>query len=129
MKIYGKPLIGPGGAAVPLSSAVETTDGLVFVSGQLALVDGKVEGDITAQTERTFDAISAVLAEAGMSLDNVVKATIWLTDPSDFADFNAVYAKRLPAPFPARSCVVSQLMLPNARVEIEVVASHEPRRR
>lgn len=127
MKIHGKPLIGPNGAALPLSPAVET-DGLVFVSGQLALVDGKVEGDITAQTERTFDAISTILGDAGLSLDNVVKATIWLTDPSDFADFNAVYAKRLPAPFPARSCVVSQLVLPNARVEIEVVASREPRR-
>ena len=127
MKIHGKPLIGPGGATIPLSAAVET-DGLVFLSGQLALVDGRVEGDITAQTETTFDSILSILSAAGMSLDNVVKATIWLTDPADFAAFNAVYAKRLPAPFPARSCVISQLVLPNARVEIEVVASREPRR-
>lgn len=127
MKIHGKPLIGPGGRVLPLSAAVET-DGLIFVSGQLALVDGRVEGDITAQTERTFDAISAILDDAGMSLDNVVKATVWLTDPTDFADFNSVYEKRLPAPFPARSCVVSQLVLPNARVEIEVMASRQPRR-
>lgn len=127
MKIHGKPLIGPGGAVIPLSAAIET-DGLVFVSGQLALVDGRVEGDITVQTERTFDAILAILKEAGMGLDNVVKATVWLTDPTDFADFNAVYARRLPAPFPTRSCVISQLVLPNARVEIEVVASREPRR-
>ncbi len=127
MRIHGKPLIGPGGKTIPLSAAIET-DGLVFVSGQLALVDGKVEGDITVQTELTFDAIAAILGESGLSLDNVVKATVWLTEPSDFAAFNAVYAKRLPAPFPARSCVVSQLVLPNARVEIEVVASREPRR-
>ena len=127
MKIHGKPLIGPGGATLPLSSAVET-DGLIFVSGQLALVAGRVEGDIVVQTERTFDAIAAILENAGMTLDNVVKATVWLTDPSDFAAFNPVYARRLPAPFPARSCVVSQLVLPNARVEIEVVASREPRR-
>lgn len=127
MNIHGKPLIGPGGAVLPLSTAVET-DGLVFVSGQLALVDGRVEGDIAAQTERIFDAISAILENAGMGLDNVVKATVWLTDPGDFNAFNSVYAKRLPAPFPARSCVVSQLVLPNARVEIEVVASRQPRR-
>lgn len=127
MKIHGKPLIGPGGAVLPLSAAVET-DGLVFVSGQLALVDGQVEGDITAQTERTFDAISSILENADMGLDNVIKATVWLTDSSDFAAFNTVYAKRLPSPFPARSCVISQLVLPNARVEIEVVASRQPRR-
>ena len=127
MKVHGKPLIGPGGKIIPLSAAIET-DGLIFVSGQLALVDGKVDGDITDQTELTFDAIAAILDQAGLSLDNVVKATVWLTEPSDFAAFNAVYAKRLPAPFPARSCVVSQLVLPNARVEIEVVASREPRR-
>lgn len=127
MKIHGKPLTGPGGTVLPLSAAVET-DSLIFVSGQLALVDGQVEGDITAQTEQTFDAISSILNDAGMSLDNVVKATVWLTDPGDFAAFNTVYANRLPSPFPARSCVVSQLVLRNARVEIEVVASRQPRR-
>lgn len=126
MRIHGQP-VGPGGDALPLSAAVET-NGLVFVSGQLALIDGRVEGDITVQTERAFDAILAILREADMTLDNVVKATVWLTDPADFAAFNAVYAARLPARFPARSCVISQLVLPGARVEIEVVASREPRR-
>jgi len=127
LKIHGKPLIGPGGATIPLSPALET-GGLVFVSGQLALVGGRVEGDITTQTEVTFDAIQSILEEAGLGLDHVIKTTIWLTDPADFAAFNAVYAQRLPAPFPARSCVISQLVLPDARVEIEVVASREPRR-
>lgn len=127
MKIHGKPLIGPGGATIPLSPALET-GGLVFVSGQLALVGGRVEGDITTQTEVTFDAIQSILEEAGLGLDNVIKTTVWLMDPADFAAFNAVYAQRLPAPFPARSCVISQLVLPDARVEIEVVASREPRR-
>lgn len=98
------------------------------MSGQLALVGGRVEGDITTQTEVTFDAIQSILEEAGLGLDHVIKTTVWLTDPADFAAFNAVYAQRLPAPFPARSCVISQLVLPDARVEIEVVASREPRR-
>ena len=127
MKVHGEPLIGPGGVALPLSVAIEL-DGLVFVSGQLALIGGKVEGDVSVQTERTFDAIAAILAGAGLGLENVVKATVWLTDPADFAAFNAVYAARLPAPYPARSCVISQLVLPNARVEIEVVASRDHRR-
>ena len=127
MKIHGKPLIGPSGATIPLSPALEIGE-LVFVSGQLALVGGRVEGDITIQTEVTFDAIQSILEEAGLGLDHVIKTTVWLTDPADFAAFNAVYAQRLPAPFPARSCVISQLVLPDARVEIEVVASREPRR-
>lgn len=127
MKIHGKPLIGPSGATIPLSPALEIGE-LVFVSGQLALVGGRVEGDITTQTEVTFDAIQSILEEAGLGLDHVIKTTVWLTDPADFAAFNAVYAQRLPAPFPARSCVISQLVLPDARVEIEVVASREPRR-
>jgi len=127
MKIHGGPLVGPGGGDLPLSLAVEV-DGLVFVSGQLALVDGQVEGDIALQTARTFDSIAAILSGAGLSLDHVIKATIWLTDPADFAAFNTVYAERLSAPYPARSCVISQLVLPNARVEIEVVASRDHRR-
>jgi 2-iminobutanoate/2-iminopropanoate deaminase len=127
LKIHGKPLIGPSGATIPLSPALEIGE-LVFVSGQLALVGGRVEGDITTQTEVTFDAIQSILEEAGLGLDHVIKTTVWLTDPADFAAFNAVYAQRLPAPFPARSCVISQLVLPDARVEIEVVASREPRR-
>lgn len=127
MKIHGGPLVGPGGGVLPLSLAVEV-DGLVFVSGQLALVDGRVEGDIASQTQRTFDSIAAILSGAGLSLDHVIKATIWLTDPADFAAFNTVYAERLSAPYPARSCVISQLVLPNARVEIEVVASRDHRR-
>lgn len=127
MKSHGGPLVGPGGGVLPLSLAAEV-DGLVFVSGQLALVDGRVEGDIALQTERTFDAIAAILADAGLSLDHVVKATIWLTDPTDFGAFNTVYAERLSAPYPARSCVISQLVLPNSRVEIEVVASRDHRR-
>ena len=127
MKVHGGTIVGPGGDPLPLSLAVEV-DGLVFVSGQLALVDGKVDGDIVVQTERTFDAVSGILATVGLDLDHVIKATIWLTDPCDFSAFNRVYARRLAAPYPARSCVVSQLVLPNARIEIEVVASRDHRR-
>jgi reactive intermediate/imine deaminase len=127
MKVHGGPLLGPGNKVLPLSKAIEI-DGLVYLSGQLALVDGQVEGDITAQTHTTFDNIAAILQDVGLELQNIVKATVWLTDPADFGAFNAVYAARLDPPFPTRSCVISQLVLPKARVEIEVVASRNARR-
>lgn len=127
MKIHGADLIGPSGCPLPLSSAVEV-DGLLHFAGQLALRGGRVEGDVSAQTEVIFDGIEALLAEAGLTLDHVVKTTVWLIDPADFAAFNAVYGRRLRTPYPARSCVISRLVLPEALVEIEVLASRHRRR-
>ncbi|MEO8779865.1 MAG: RidA family protein [Rhodanobacter sp.] len=127
MKFYGSQAITPSGVPVPLSGAVEI-DGFVFLSGVLALQDGKITGGIEEQTEVIFDTISAILGQAGLTLDHVIKATIWLTDPNDFAAFNFVYGWRLRAPFPARSCVISQLVVPSARIEIEVVASRNKTR-
>ena len=116
MKIYESKLTGPSGRPLPLAAAVEI-DSLLFLSGQIALGE-----DVTIQTERVFDQIEAVLAEAGLTADHIVKASVWLTEAADFAAFNTIYAQRLRAPYPARSCVVSQLVLPNARIEIEVFA-------
>lgn len=106
---------------VPLSAAVRAGD-FVFLSGQVPFGPGGtlVAGDITVQTEQVFANISAVLKMVGASLSDVVKATAWLTDPADFAAFNAVYKSQFPDQPPARSCVVSQLMV-DAKVEIEVV--------
>lgn len=127
MRVHGDALVGPDGKPLPLSTAIEV-DGLLFVSGQLALRNGRIEGDAAAQAEQVFDNILAILDQAGLGLENVIKTTVWLTDPADFAAFNTVYATRLFAPYPARSCVISQLVLPNARLEIEVVASRGHRR-
>jgi 2-iminobutanoate/2-iminopropanoate deaminase len=126
VKFHGSGVIGPGGRPLPLSSAIEA-GGLLYLSGQLALRDGHVSGDITEQTGLVLDGIEGVLQEAGLTLDHVLKATVWLTDPQDFAGFNAVYSARLAPPYPVRSCVVSALLAPEARVEIEVVASRETR--
>ncbi len=93
------------------------------------MVDGTVPGGIAEQTDRIFTSMADVLAEAGLTLDNVAKVTVWLCDPADFAAFNAVYLKRLKPPYPARSCVISQLVLANARVEIEAIASRANMRR
>jgi 2-iminobutanoate/2-iminopropanoate deaminase len=122
MKIYGPDLAFVVGPIFPLSPAIEVGD-LVFLSGQVALRDGAVEGDVAEQTHVVFDSIDSILGQAGLTLGHIVKATVWLTDPKDFAAFNVVYCERLKVPYPARSCVISQLALAGARLEIEVIAN------
>lgn len=97
METVGPPLTGPSGLVLPLSQAVSVGD-LVFLSGQIALRDGKIVGR------------------------DVAKTTIWLARPDDFAEFNRVYAARFGDWRPARSTVVSALVLPDALVEMDVVA-------
>lgn len=122
MKIIGDPIVGPGGAIMPFSAAVETS-GLIMLSGQMALRNGAIIGDdITAQTETIFDGIEATLALSGTTLARVVRCTIWLRRPEDFAALNAVYARRFGEHRPARSTVVSALVLADALVEIEATA-------
>jgi 2-iminobutanoate/2-iminopropanoate deaminase len=110
------------GRQLPLSRAVRA-GGFIFVSGQLPLENGRLAGDeIKTQARRTLDNVKTILAEAGTSLGDVVKCTIWLTDAADFAAFNEVYAEYFPTLPPARSCVVSTLVVPGAKVEIEAIA-------
>ena len=78
-------------------------------------------GTIEDQTRITLDLIRETLAEAGCALSDVVKAMIWLRDRADFPGFNAVYGEYFPEDPPARSAVVSELLV-DVRVEIEVVA-------
>ena len=78
-------------------------------------------GTIEDQTRVTLDLIRETLAEAGCALSDVVKAMIWLRDRADFPGFNAVYGEYFPEDPPARSAVVSELLV-DVRVEIEVVA-------
>ena len=95
----------------------------VFVSGQVAHDDsGKlIAGGIEAQTRQVLRNIEAVLAEAGCTLGDVVKTTIWLDDVRDFGPFNRVYAEFFLADPPARSTVRADLML-DAKIEIEAIA-------
>jgi 2-iminobutanoate/2-iminopropanoate deaminase len=112
-------------SGAPYSQAI-VAGGLVFVSGQVPVdpATGKlIDGGIAEHTNRCFDNVAAILAEAGSGLDRLVKTSVFLHDISDFAAMNAVYAERVPAPFPARSAVeVAELPLPGALVEIEVIA-------
>ena len=120
-RIGGELLLGTG-AAVPLSLGVRVGD-FVFVSGQLALRHGRIVGsDIRTQTATTLDNVAGVLAQAGLTLADVCKVTVWLTNAEDFPAFNAIYAEHMSVPFPARSTVVAELLLPGALIEIEVIA-------
>jgi len=121
-EILGSPLTLPDGTPLPLSKAVRAGD-FVFLSGQLGLdASGRLAEGIEAQTRHCLRNVVAVLGEAGLGIEHVVKATVWLTDVGDFAAFNRVYAETFGKAPPARSTVVSGLALPGAMVEIEVVA-------
>lgn len=113
---------GPGARALPFTKAVRA-GGFVFVSGQVPMgADGEiVSGGIVPQTRQTIENIKAVLAETGLGLPDVVKATVWLADARDFWPFNKTYLEYFGDHLPARSCVRSDMMV-DCKVEIEVIA-------
>ncbi len=120
-QVIGEPLI-IGGRRLSLSRAIRAGD-FVYLTGQVPLQDGApmTSGTIEDQTRVTLKLIRETLAEAGCALSDVVKAMIWLRDRADFPGFNAVYGEYFPEDPPARSAVVSELLV-DVRVEIEVVA-------
>jgi 2-iminobutanoate/2-iminopropanoate deaminase len=110
--------IGPYSQAIAAGS-------LVFASGQVALdpASGQlVEGDVRVQTRQALQNLRAVLEEAGSSLGQVVKTTVFLTQMADFGAMNEVYAEYFDQEPPARSTVAVAELPRGARVEIEVVA-------
>ncbi len=115
---------GAPGAVGPYSQAIASGD-LVFCSGQLGLdpVSGElVDGGVEAQAERALRNLEAVLDAAGLSFHDVVKTTIFLTDIADFAAVNAVYARHMPDPPPARSTFGVGALPKGGRIEIEAIA-------
>ncbi len=112
-------------AVGPYSQALDVGP-FVFASGQIPLnpETGTIEGNTAAeQAERVFTNIEAVLAEAGLSMKDVVKSTVFLCDLKDFVAVNEVYAKHFVKPFPARSCVEVSALPKGALVECEVIAA------
>jgi 2-iminobutanoate/2-iminopropanoate deaminase len=108
----------------PYSQAIKA-NGLVFVSGQLALKPDHAEivGDsIGEQTEQVFDNLQAILEEAGSGLDRLVKTTVFLVDLDDFQGMNEVYARRVGDRPPARATVEISKLPSGAKVEIEAIA-------
>jgi len=120
---------GEAPAAVgPYSQAIES-DGLIFCSGQVGLdpATGElVDGGLEAQAERVLRNLQAVLDAAGCSFADVVKTTCFLADVGDFAAFNAVYARFMPDPPPARSTFGVAGLPKGALVEVEAIAIRRP---
>ena len=108
----------------PYSQGVQCCN-MVFVSGQLPFVPetgALLEGSVGEMTVQSMKNIEAILAEAGCTLKDVVKTTIFLKDLNDFAEVNAAYAKFFPAEPPARACVQVAKLPRDAKVEIEAIA-------
>ena len=108
----------------PYSQAL-VVDGWVFCSGQIALDPVKgdvVPGDVSVQTERVMENLTAVLEAAGAKLDRVVKTTVFLSNMADFAAMNEVYARHFGEHRPARATVAAAGLPRGVSVEIECVA-------
>ena len=109
----------------PYSQAVETA-GLLFCSGQIA-IDPKTNqvmlGSVQEQAELVMKNVQAVLTQAGLTFDHVVKTTIFLTNMNDFAAVNEVYGRYFKSQPPARSTVAVAALPKGVNVEVEVIAS------
>ena len=108
----------------PYSQAIEA-NGIVFVSGQLPIdpaTGAFAEGGIKELTRQSLTNMKAILAEAGLTMANVVKTTVFLADMADFAQMNEVYATFFEGVCPARSAVAVKTLPKEARVEIECIA-------
>jgi len=118
-----KPTKSPA-ALGPYNHAIRVGD-LLFCAGQIPVdpKDGNlVTGDIKAQTERVLLNIKAILDEQGLTFNNVVKSTVFMTNLADFTAMNEVYGKHFTENFPARSTVQVAGLPKGANVEIEVIA-------
>lgn len=108
----------------PYSQAIQVGH-LVYTSGQIPINPATgvlVEGSIKEQTCQSLTNVKAILEEAGLSMANVVKTTVFLADMADFAAMNDVYSEFFAEPYPARSAVAVKTLPKGALVEIEVIA-------
>ena len=108
----------------PYSQAIQVGN-MLFMSGQLGInpsTGAFAEGGVTEQTIQSFKNMNAILTEAGYTMNDVVKTTVFLADMNDFAAMNTVYASQFEGAFPARSAVAVKTLPKNGLVEIEVIA-------
>ena len=116
----GRPNLGAN--PLPFSEAVKVGD-MLYLSGQIGMVDGKVPEGIEAQTKATMDAIADVLKRNGRSMDDVVKCTVMLDDMADWPAFNTVYVTYFkPGRLPARSAFGADGLALGAKLEVECMA-------
>lgn len=108
----------------PYNQAIQVGN-MLFASGQLGLdpaIGNFPEGGVKEQTIQSFQNVKAILEEAGFSINDVVKTTVFLADMADFAAMNEIYASQFEGDFPARSAVAVKTLPKNALVEVEVIA-------
>ncbi|HUV68429.1 MAG TPA: RidA family protein [Terracidiphilus sp.] len=116
---------GTGGQHLPFARAVGA-NGWLYVSGQTPMSHGElVTGNIATQSQQAIANLLSILKEAGYGPEHVVRCGVWLDDPRDFSAFNAVFKEHFGANPPARSCVVSSMVV-DCKVEIDCVAYKDP---
>lgn len=119
-------VLAPSPSPLPVFSPAVRTGNLVFLSGQIGVRPGTlelVEGGIGPETEQTLTNIRSLLEEIGLSLDDVVKCTVFLADIDDYQAMNEVYARFFPQDPPARSTLAASGLALGARTEIECIAA------
>jgi len=113
-------------APAPIGAYVQAvkTDNFIFVSGQIPLnTNGEIVGnDIETQTKQVLENIKAILSETACSMENVVKATIYLNDMNNFSGMNKVYAEYFPKNPPARVAIEVRRLPKDVKIEIDVIA-------
>lgn len=112
------------GAIGPYSQAIDCGN-FVFASGQIPVnpATGEIPEGITAQARQSLANVKAILEEAGLTMDNVIKTTVFISDMSLFGALNEVYGEAFSQPYPARSCVAVKELPKQVLVEIEVIAA------
>jgi 2-iminobutanoate/2-iminopropanoate deaminase len=114
------------GVVGPYSQAIKHGNTL-YLAGQIALIpeEGKLlQGSITQEVNQIMKNINAVLEEAGLTFDNALKVTIYMTDINDYAEVNSAYGAFLSEPFPAREALAVRDLPAGAKVEISVIAGY-----
>ncbi|MCI8407794.1 MAG: RidA family protein [Lachnospiraceae bacterium] len=107
----------------PYSQAIEVNN-MVFTSGVIPIIPETgelVSGGIEEQADQAIGNLAALLSEAGVSMENVIKTTVFIKDMNDFAKVNEVYAKYFTSQFPARSCVEVARLPKDVLIEIEAI--------
>ena len=111
----------------PYSQAIKVGN-LLYTSGQIPIdpaTGNIVSGDIKEQTRQALSNIKAIFEEAGLTMNNVVKTTVFLTNMEDFTEMNSIYAEFFSEPFPARSAVAVRTLPKGVLVEIEAIGAAE----
>jgi 2-iminobutanoate/2-iminopropanoate deaminase len=111
-------------AAIGPYSQANEVNGVIYTSGMLGIdpSDGQLKGDIYAQAQQALNNLSELLKEAGLTMNDIVKTTVFITDMACFTGVNEIYAKFFTAPYPSRSCVEVSKLPKGALIEIEAVA-------